>query len=153
MKPQFGDLVQVTLFRASIFFLITIYAFSYSDDQNIFCRYIWSSPTVSGSQLPRLLEFLSAMGASFVIILVSCPQCLKSLQSHKGEKGVLLFIISSFPAQLGLCKWDDFGKHLQMEVGCRRNFSPTWWFPGTGDRLEVESVTIGQRFNQSSTPM
>lgn len=35
------------------------------------------------------------MGTSFVMNLVSCPQFLKSLQSHKGEMGVLLFITTT----------------------------------------------------------
>lgn len=42
--------------------------------------------------------------------MASCLQFLKTLQSHKGDIGVLLFITSPFPQQLGLCKEGDFQK-------------------------------------------
>lgn len=85
--------------------------------------------------------------------LVSCPQFLKSLQSHKGEVNVL-FMKSTFPPQLGLCSWENLWK-------APKDWS---WLPGEpttnkelelsvpphrGESLKVQSITNSQWFHQS----
>ena len=65
----------------------------------IFLIYIWSSSTVPGSQLSNP-KFPEQWVHLLLLYIVSCPQFLKMLQSHKGRMGVLLFIINPFSPHL-----------------------------------------------------
>ena len=50
----------------------------------------------------------------------SRSQSLKTLQSHKGEIGILLlFITSPFSPHPGYVREVIFGKHLRMGAGCQ----------------------------------
>ena len=55
----------------------------------IFLIYIWSSATVPGSQLSNP-KFPEQWVHLLLLYLVSCPQFLKMIQSHKGEMSVVL---------------------------------------------------------------
>lgn len=71
-----------------------------SYNQDIVLIYIWSLSTVPGSQLPKPCNFLSHLLLQWWL---SYAQFLKSLQSRKGEMGVLWLITGPFPPQVGFC--------------------------------------------------
>lgn len=88
--------------------------------------------------LVRISWATRIMGISFVMVFVllfSCAQFLKLFQSNKGEIGLLLFITSPFPSQLGLRWWGDF-----------------WEVPEDGGWLSVDSTMWPDRGSELSVP-
>ena len=106
--------------------ILTILMKIRSCDAVIYNKYISLVLTlVLGSQFPKPLEFLEQYKQWEHLLpkyLVSCLQCLKLLQSHKGEMGVLLFTTSLFPPRLGV---NDvpFGNHVRMRLLARLELS------------------------------
>lgn len=78
----------------------------------------WALSIVSGSQLPNL-EFPKQLEQLKQILLLYLVFVLipESLQSHKGEMGVMLFITIPFLLYLSLYNGMNFEKHLGISVG------------------------------------
>ena len=74
------------------------------NDQNTFLTYLIY---VHSSYLivTNSWNFLSNKGNRDILLSysASCSQLLKPLQSHRGDMGVVLLVISSFLPQWGLC--------------------------------------------------
>lgn len=91
--------------------------------------------------------------------LFFCPQFLKSLQGHKGEMSVLLFIMSLFLPQWGLlmrwfCKAPKDGSWVTGGPIMNRGLElsvPLPWLPGRG--VEVELILNGQWLDQWQSSM
>ena len=74
---------------------------------------------------------------------------MKSIQSLKGEVGVLLFITSSFYHYWVCINEETFAKLLMMRAGCQGkqigieswNFQSQPLISGEKGKLEIESVT------------